>query len=58
MLQSALSTIDSPESLAEFEGVINHQVSTMKHELLQSNTELKQFENQFKQDIESIEKDT
>ena len=58
LLSSALSTIDSPESLAEFEQVVGDQMTTMKQELVESNKKLGKFEQQFKKDLESIDKET
>ena len=58
LLSNALSSIDSPESLAEFEKVVGDQMSTMKQELVESNKQLGKYEQQFKKDLESIDKET
>ena len=55
LLSNAVSTIDSPESLADFQKVIDGQMSTMNKELTKSSSELKQYETQFKQELESLE---
>ena len=48
LFTDAVSTIDSPESLAEYEKVINSQISRMKSELASTSVELKKYEDQFK----------
>jgi hypothetical protein len=48
----AVTSIDSPESLAEYEKVINDQVFRMKNELTETNTELDKYEDEFKQELD------
>ena len=55
LFTDAISTIDSPESLAEYEQVINGQMDKMKIELTSTNGELEKYEDEFKKELDKIQ---
>ena len=54
LFTDAVTIIDSPESLAEYEKVINGQIQTMTSDLMITNTQLDGFQEGFKSEIDAM----